>query len=270
MYESLLRPQEVAPVSLPSIETAVDKLRKAETSAEERRIRQIETAKVRNKKRKRAAEAGDEDAESVTPGASAPPNPKKRKDGLVGGANADEGEVETSLQENAEDGTNGDSAAAASPNGGAEAPTNSSALSMAHSFVEVRGHTSYLTFAVLLPSVHITRPKDTSQPGPTQQSTQPSAGNTTATDVAEDYAEYDHLFKSIPDAVCAVCPPFERPVLTNFQNAGTTKTWIATLISVQSVVLAHLTPLLFHVGTHTSLHVVVHQCDSASCTRAGH
>lgn len=204
MYESLLRPQEVAAVSLPSIETAVDKLRKAETSAEERRLRQIETAKIRNKKRKRAAEAGNEDAESVTPGVSTPPNPKKRKDGPVGGADADEGEVETPLYENAEGGTNGDSAAPASPNGGADVPTNSSTPSMAHSFVEVRGHTSYLTFAVLLPSVHLNGSENAPQPGLTQQSTQPSAGNTTATDVAEDYAEYDHLFKSIPDAVCAV------------------------------------------------------------------
>lgn len=221
MYETLLRPQEVSSVALPSIDTVISKLRKAEVAGEERRLRQIELAKVRNKrKREEAASNGVAEGKETfhSNGTSVPPPPKRRKQAESDDVNRlttmEDGEVEDVNSQNepespaTSNGRHKPSRQSHNQAGGSSsqiAPT----LQVAHPLAEVRGHTSYLTFAVLLPYHHIikTQTGSTSTQEP-QSNTEvdASAGDTTiTTEVPTDFSAYDEYFKSIPDAVSFPC-----------------------------------------------------------------
>jgi tRNA (adenine57-N1/adenine58-N1)-methyltransferase len=231
MYETLIRPQEVTQVSLPNIETTVERLRKAEIDAGNRRLKQIETARLRNAaKRKRA----DVNKGSLVPepvdGPSLNnlgiPAAKKRKQGNVivdinsqETIDSEEGEVEASLRATSgPESSNRKLSMNEEPSSSGHSTLNSS---LAHPFNEVRGHTSYLTFAVLSPyehiasiSVSIDGPTNLNKaPAPsgqnrsvaclTPQSHPPQASfPATVTDTTEEFGEYDDFFRSIPDAVC--------------------------------------------------------------------
>jgi tRNA (adenine57-N1/adenine58-N1)-methyltransferase len=218
MYETLLRPQEVSSVSLPSIDTAISKLRKAEVVGEERRLRQIELAMARNKRKREEAAGigptGENDEMLYSDGATAPPPLKKRKEAESNDDNSptvmEEGELEdVHLQNEPKPSaiSNGQQKPSRqSPNqvGGSSTQTHQ----VAHPFAEVRGHTSYLTFAIHLPYHHITNTQSGStssqEPQSSAEAVAPnaSAGDTTiTTEAPTDFSAYDDYFRSIPDAV---------------------------------------------------------------------
>lgn len=206
MYEVLLRPQEISSVSVPPIDTAISKLRKAEVVGEERRLRQIELARARNK-RKRDEAAGIgllEDNEVLD--SDGPPQPKRRKEAASNDVDSptvmEEGELKDAVPQN-------ESKTSATHNGH-QAPSRLASaqitrtLQVAHPCAEVRGHTSYLTFAVLLPYDHITNTAQglRSNPGIVALAPEASAGDTTITTEGHtDYGAYDDYFRSIPDDV---------------------------------------------------------------------
>lgn len=139
MYETLLRPQQVDVVPAPPpVGRVAAQLKRAEARREEKRLRQIAQAQQqRGAKRKR--EDGGEGAE---------------------GAEGTEGEgaqdAKRARTEEADD-----SAATDTPLAGTPVPVpaqeaqeeaDARTISVSKAFPEVRGHTSYLTFAVLLPA----------------------------------------------------------------------------------------------------------------------
>ena len=221
MYETLLRPYEVASVSLPTVDSAISKLRRAEVVGEERRLRQKESARIRNKrKRDEAARVGSaEEDETLDPEDQMPPPPKKRKEAQSNDVDSppmmEEGELEdvTPQDEPGPSATNVGleklSHRSSDQAGGLPSSQTTRTLQVAHPFAEVRGHTSYLTFAVLLPYRHITKTRAASasaQEPPSSAGvishTGVSVGDVTVTtDAPTDFSAYDEYFKSIPDDV---------------------------------------------------------------------
>ncbi|KZO97016.1 tRNA methyltransferase complex subunit Cpd1 [Calocera viscosa TUFC12733] len=118
MYETLLRPSEVQPISLQSVDTVADKLKIGEVQKEARRLRQIE-ASVGGQKRK--LEELDSAADS-----------------------ADSNDGTTIQQQDPKH------------NGPALSKTTIDTAIVSKAPQEVRGHTSYLTFATLLPVAAVT------------------------------------------------------------------------------------------------------------------
>ena len=178
MYETLIRPHQVDVVpALPSVTTISDQLKRAEVKREEKRLRQIAQAHRGSTKRKR------EDGE----GAAAE---QKGSDESVAK------EKRPKTEETEEAPTEVASVAAAPV---VRAPTPAPALtpvavavepkieaeppkiSLSKAFPEVRGHTSYLTFAVLLPVSVSNAQAEPVLPGPanavevTAQATTPQA-----------------------------------------------------------------------------------------------
>ncbi|GJE88543.1 tRNA methyltransferase complex GCD14 subunit [Phanerochaete sordida] len=131
MFETLLRPQQVDVLPAPpSVAGAAAQLKRAEARREEKRLRQI--AQAQRAKRKRDDGDGDGGAEDG---------------GAKGGKRA--------RTEDAEDSGAADTPLAGTPAPAADAapsaPAEERKISVSKAFPEVRGHTSYLTFAVLLP-----------------------------------------------------------------------------------------------------------------------
>lgn len=157
MYETLLRPHEVAQLPAPTpIYTIRNKLQLAEVQKEKRRLKQIAASRAKRdltadmsdggtmtqsgSKRKRGS-PNDEDVEEN--GDSAPTAVKRVKTQEVA-----VGEPET-LHNIA-----GSISSNVDPKGNEKVPTESpSPLIVTQPIKEVRGHTSYLTFACLLPSI---------------------------------------------------------------------------------------------------------------------
>ncbi|KAI0032581.1 tRNA methyltransferase complex GCD14 subunit-domain-containing protein [Vararia minispora EC-137] len=137
MYETLIRPHEVnqLPV-LPSIAVASEKLKKSERKREDKRLRQIAQARAKHtEKRKRSDDEGADAEEDRM---------ERKKTKTRNGT--DEGEATT--QNAWVSATTPDSLA------GGDASTQVVSRVMP----EVRGHTSFLTFAVLLPRVQASAP----------------------------------------------------------------------------------------------------------------
>ncbi|KAI0648177.1 tRNA methyltransferase complex GCD14 subunit-domain-containing protein [Trametes meyenii] len=168
MYETLLRPHQVeAAPALPHIRTVSDRLKRSEARREEKRLRQIANARLgierRAAKRKAEDDDGDDDDAREGAGASAGGDGKRARieaggeEGLPTpqeqardeaealaeiGAKQQEEEVVVKVEavENGE---------AREEDERAEEPGK---VTLSKAFAEVRGHTSYLTFAVLLPA----------------------------------------------------------------------------------------------------------------------
>ncbi|KAF8349512.1 tRNA methyltransferase complex GCD14 subunit [Amanita rubescens] len=163
MYETLQRPLDISQITaLPSVKEAAEKLKQSEEKREEKRLRQI----AANKAKQTASAAGpdgtkrkrDDDYYDNTEG---PPDLGTRIDGedsSLGGAPGDDGapiskklktedisgEDETTMSDH--DQVDNDAAF----DSGFFA---SYLFNISKAFPEVRGHTSYLTFARLLPSL---------------------------------------------------------------------------------------------------------------------
>ena len=150
MYETLLRPHQVDAVPpLVSVATVGAQLKKAEARREEKRLRQI--AQARAAKRKRGEAVGDDNGDD---GGAGKGDTGKRAKTDTAGAD-DTGDVPMSVAS----GTATPvvvSAAAAEAQAQEDTQEEEEAalpnISVSKAFPEVRGHTSYLTFAVLLPS----------------------------------------------------------------------------------------------------------------------
>lgn len=158
MYETLLRPHQVdAPPPLTPIGEISAKLKSAEARREEKRLRQIANSRAaarRKRKRDGENEGVEEDAEIVG---------KKVKAGDGGEQPAAEqvvleaAEAEQVALEAAEVEELGAAEVAqatpAAPSDPISAdPVSPAKIGLSKAFPEVRGHTSYLTFACLLPA----------------------------------------------------------------------------------------------------------------------
>jgi len=225
MYETLLRPQEVSTVSLPTIDQAVHKLKDAEVQAERRRLKQIanarekEKGKERSLKRKRNTDGPSEDAIVLDDGRN---KVSGAGDDLVNdlpstGANKkrkevhesddatmmEEGEIEGDpvQPEGGDSGNNGNQRSGTKPSS-----SSSASMHVAHPFVEVRGHTSYLTFALLLPYQQLVKSLASTQIQP-QERPQPepiAAGNINTQETATTaHEDFDRFVQGIPEEVLA-------------------------------------------------------------------
>lgn len=154
MYETLLRPHQVDAVPAPpSIASVSAHLKRAEARREEKRLRQIAQAQRQGAKRKRA---DDDLAPTSTSSGDAAEQDADAAKGKR--AKTEESEDTDALATPAAPGLS----AAATPVRGTPAPgakeeaaageEGERKVSVSKAFAEVRGHTSYLTFAVLLPA----------------------------------------------------------------------------------------------------------------------
>ncbi|KAF9448722.1 GCD14-domain-containing protein [Macrolepiota fuliginosa MF-IS2] len=210
MYETLLRPHEVAQVpQLASIGDISGKLKEAEKRREEKRLRQIannkarssaaagaETPAITSTKRKRDDEDDTElvdetITQDLTPGDTSPDTKRVKTAEGDEGVEAEGGAITASVELdmiNAE-GIEGGLVTDESRTDFTIPSSNlipNSRISVSNALPEVRGHTSYLTFAVLVPfSVPVdssgTKPEDSSG----QPTLAPTAGASSATSSSE-------------------------------------------------------------------------------------
>ncbi|KAH8104613.1 tRNA methyltransferase complex GCD14 subunit [Cristinia sonorae] len=148
MYETLIRPHQVDVVPpLPTIDIIGAQLKQAEARREAKRLRQIANSRqARGEKRKR-----EEPNEEEMPGASTGDQAMD-----VGAADAADEEMASSHKKSKLSETESLATAVATaavpsiPAASLESITPTK-ISLSKAFPEVRGHTSYLTFAVLVP-----------------------------------------------------------------------------------------------------------------------
>ncbi|KAI0947086.1 hypothetical protein AcV7_009610 [Taiwanofungus camphoratus] len=151
MYETLIRPHQIDAIpSLVPISEISERLKKAEQRREEKRLRQIANSRAVATKRKRESTA-EADAEAGVTG-------KRPKTDDESESKASEHEQPASVAKESDPGptqllrldeSNTSSGVDLDPTPIDPPPTK---LSVSKAFPEVRGHTSYLTFACLLPA----------------------------------------------------------------------------------------------------------------------
>lgn len=164
MYETLQRPLDVSQIpALPSVKEAAEKLKQSEQRREEKRLRQIAANRARlaaaaagqiGIKRKRDEDDHNNDDMECTPDLGAGADGESSS---FGGAPGDDGmainkklktedvsgEDETAMSDHV------DNDVASALDSSYHVPP--AKISISKAFPEVRGHTSYLTFACLLP-----------------------------------------------------------------------------------------------------------------------
>lgn len=153
MYETLLRPHEVNEVPvLPSIATATEKLKEHERKREDKRMRQIAAsqAKLVEKQQKRKRGETDEDAAGVESEIES----KRLKTGNDENAEkAKTAEVTTRHHDPSVLQAEESAPAAQAASVKTHSIEDAGQQVVSRVVPEVRGHTSYLTFAILLPRV---------------------------------------------------------------------------------------------------------------------
>lgn len=159
MYETLLHPHQVEPITPPlPISVASANLKRLEIRKEEKRLRQIASAQrsAASAKRKRVVDEEEGEGEESTSGvgrgeAGVGVNKKKAKMTGEGG----EGEMlETSASASSatRQTTQSQPPPTTTPTTVTQEPEQpETKMSVSKTFPEVRGHTSYLTFAVFFP-----------------------------------------------------------------------------------------------------------------------
>lgn len=157
MYETLIRPHEVNQIpSLLPVGEASERLMKAEHKREEKRLRQIANSRsIQSTKRKRGDNADGELVDGVEETES------KRIKAIDGdGASAEikmelaQATLELSGSVGAVEGL-GESSTTGRIKSSVGAQLSTTKISVSKTMPEVRGHTSYLTFACLVPSPSI-------------------------------------------------------------------------------------------------------------------
>jgi hypothetical protein len=134
MYESLIRPHDVYQRPRPiTVSEVITRVKAKEISNEERRLRQIQASRQQNRKRKRQGTAEEPDEDD-------PPS-KRRKNDAEGAALEDTDDLEAGCS----------AQSPITPHPETQTETVDPKVPMSKPMSEVRGHTSYLTFAVLLP-----------------------------------------------------------------------------------------------------------------------
>jgi hypothetical protein len=158
MYETLIRPHEVTQApALPRIDDAAEKLKRQERIREDKRLRQIAAARAHHaekRKREDSLARGDDLAEPV----ASELEPKRPKTAATAGDDGgDVDMMDMNVVENDEDAPDEEVEEAESVVASTSAPAPAPALAPAtqvfsrHS-KEARGHSSFLTFACLLPA----------------------------------------------------------------------------------------------------------------------
>ena len=155
MYETLMRPHQVDVIPpLPTVASVGAQLKEMEARREVKRLRQIANSRSRvGDKRKREETEGAEDSEEQARGVDEVRGPGKR----VKADASTEREAEHSFPESSQQPSLGSGSAPVPENvaGAPQPEPELSKISVSKAFPEVRGHTSYLTFAVLLPALAI-------------------------------------------------------------------------------------------------------------------
>ncbi|KAH9889796.1 tRNA methyltransferase complex GCD14 subunit [Cubamyces lactineus] len=166
MYETLLRPHQVDCVpALEPIGAVAARLKQAEARREEKRLRQIAHARLGIERRAAKRKAGEgDDSEGVENAAEGAEGKRPRIDGgEVGEKPSPEEQARDEVEALAELAAKGESATAAAQvvvpedvvaqaEEEAVVEEEPRKITLSKAFPEVRGHTSYLTFAVLLPT----------------------------------------------------------------------------------------------------------------------
>ncbi|KAF9525482.1 tRNA methyltransferase complex subunit Cpd1 [Crepidotus variabilis] len=145
MYETLLRPIEVFQIpQLPDVSVISEKLKHSEAKREEKRIRQIAANKQGKGKRKRdeTGEEGAWDAGNEHAFNSKRAKTDKEDQDFI---------VSMDVMENSSSTVNAVGPSPSNETGNATLVPPPSKINIAKALTEVRGHTSYLTFARLIP-----------------------------------------------------------------------------------------------------------------------
>ncbi|KAJ7728838.1 tRNA methyltransferase complex subunit Cpd1 [Mycena maculata] len=157
MYETLLRPHDVTQVPvLQPISEIEDKLKKAEEIREIKRLRQIAAGQrshenPHGEKRKRGVDINEQEAPAVTEAEDSGSGKRLKTDDEMEDATlSQDGDVSRSL----------DAAPTHIAHAGTSSPAPPTKISVSKAITEVRGHTSYLTFATLLPPMPQAPPED--------------------------------------------------------------------------------------------------------------
>jgi tRNA (adenine57-N1/adenine58-N1)-methyltransferase len=158
MYETLLRPHEVSPAPrLVQIDTIAEKLKQFERNREDKRQRQIAASRARRNATEKRKREDDDNAAGVVdlePEAHELET-KKAKTAAAQGDNTPTPDVDMTIDEEVtEDPSPATAPVADDAMPPPPAPVPTMQVLSRHS-KEVRGHTSFLTFACLLP---VTRP----------------------------------------------------------------------------------------------------------------
>jgi tRNA (adenine57-N1/adenine58-N1)-methyltransferase len=162
MYETLVRPHDVTHVpALQSITEVADKLKKSEGVREIKRLRQIAAGQrshenPHGEKRKRSEEMNDQEEPPVAEAEDSGSGKRlKTDDEMDDGTPSQDADVSRSLDESSTQ----------SARAGASIPAPPAKISVSKAIPEVRGHTSYLTFATLLPPMPPAPPEDAPSQG---------------------------------------------------------------------------------------------------------
>jgi len=134
MYESSIRPHDVYQLPRPiTVSEIIARVKVKEASNEERRLRQIQASRQQNRKRKRQGTGEEPDEDE--------PLSKRRKDDAEEAAEEDTDNLEADCA----------TGSSITPRPKPQIENADHKVPMSKPISEVRGHTSYLTFAVLLP-----------------------------------------------------------------------------------------------------------------------
>ncbi|KAF7364834.1 tRNA (adenine(58)-N(1))-methyltransferase catalytic subunit TRM61 [Mycena venus] len=163
MYETLVRPHDVAHVpALQSVTEVADKLKKAEGVREIKRLRQIAAGQrshenPHGEKRKRSEEGSEQEELPVAEAEDSGSGKRlKTDDEMDDGTPSQDADVSRNLDE----------LSVHTVRAGASIPAPPAKISVSKAIPEVRGHTSYLTFATLLPPMPPAPPEDTASQVP--------------------------------------------------------------------------------------------------------
>ncbi|CAE6347838.1 unnamed protein product [Rhizoctonia solani] len=197
MHETLTKPHDICSAPMQTIEDAAGRLRDIETRKEQRRLKQIEAA-ARDKKRKRIDGNEGEQNNDHSKRTKVEPGTQPVGEPLLG--------LEFSGP------PSGNSPSAQPKRGSYTNTVSPKALEgeryiVSKPFGEVRGHTSYLTFAMLVPSTcDSTGPKESTEPQVTGNKPSLSHGPTkpdmtvgTPPEASETSATLDSLIAAIPE-----------------------------------------------------------------------
>ena len=186
MYETLLRPHEVHQVpKLVSIDTIVEQVKLHEIKKEQRRLQQVEVSDKKRNSLKRKRDETEEGGPDLDLGTG---DQKRRRDLSASHLSTAVAAVDVDITVN----THAlDPSATSFNHKEARLATLATSTPMSKPMPEVRGHTSYLTFATLLPAQNIEIGTEKLDPANADVSWE----NTETTDA------FDQLLASIPEEV---------------------------------------------------------------------
>jgi hypothetical protein len=160
MYETLIRPHEVNQIPTPLfIDEVSEKLKKAEQKREEKRLRQIANARSNpNGKRKRGG-AADGEINEVAEEMGNKRVKTDDEDEARSRIEVGSSEANCDLAEPVQGASLLDAFSSGSEVQSMDPHMSATKINLSKAMPEVRGHTSYLTFACLVPAMSVSSPK---------------------------------------------------------------------------------------------------------------